>query len=95
MEKKVFGKTLRGQEVTLYTLENKNGMKLKVMDFGATMVSLFAKDRDGAFRDVILGYDDPAEYERHCHGFFYGLHGHAVLLRQFCGAACGKRRRVL
>ena len=64
MEKKVFGKTLRGQEVTLYTLENKNEMKLKVMDLGATMVSLFAKDRDGAFRDVILGYDDPAEYER-------------------------------
>lgn len=64
METKKFGKTLDGQEVTLYTLENKNGTKLRLMDLGATMVSLFVKDREGTFRDVILGYDDPAEYER-------------------------------
>lgn len=33
---------------------------------------------DGAFRDVILGYDNPAEYERHAgkEGVFYDFrHG--------------------
>ncbi|MGN1175091.1 MAG: aldose epimerase family protein [Roseburia sp.] len=64
MQIETFGKTVDGKEVKCYTLENKNGMKLKLMDLGATMVSLFVKDKEEKFRDVILGYDDPMEYQR-------------------------------
>lgn len=80
-----FGKTLEGQEVTCYTLKNRNGMTLKLMNLGATMVSLFVKDKDGVFRDVILGYDDPAQYQRQtCYfGAVIGRNANRI-----AGAAC-------
>lgn len=34
-EKQLFGTTKDGKEVYLYTLENKNGMKAVVMNYGA------------------------------------------------------------
>lgn len=58
-----FGKTKDGQEGKLYLLKNKNGMKAKVSDYGATLVSLFVPDCEGLLRDVVLGYDDVAGYE--------------------------------
>ena len=33
-----FGKLKSGEEAHLYTLTNKNGMKAKITDFGATIV---------------------------------------------------------
>lgn len=59
MEKKSFG------EANLYVFENKNGMKMALTDFGATLVSLTAPDRDGNFPDVTLGYDTAEKY-REC-----------------------------
>lgn len=70
MTKKVFGKTQSGQEVTLYTLENANGMKANVTDFGAILVNLFVPDGKGGTKDVVLGYDNVAEYEEN--GCFFG-----------------------
>ena len=61
--KTIFGKTKDGRETYLYELTNGNGMKAYVTDFGATLVRLFAFDKDGKPVDVVLGYDDAAEYE--------------------------------
>ena len=47
MKKRVFGTTKDGKEVFLYTLENKNGMKAEVTDFGAILVNLFVPDKNG------------------------------------------------
>lgn len=58
-----FGKTKDGQEGKLYLLQNKNGMQVKVSDYGATLVSLLVPDCEGELRDVVLGYDDVAGYE--------------------------------
>ena len=57
-----FGKTKEGQEVTLYTLENA-GLKVCISDFGAHIVSVFAPDKNGEVRDVILGFDSVTGYE--------------------------------
>ena len=40
MEKVNFGVTKRGEEASLYVLENKNNTTIKVTDYGATLVSL-------------------------------------------------------
>src|SRR5689334_21888912 len=40
IKKEPFGKTKDGQEVTLYTVTNKNGLVLKMIDYGATVVSM-------------------------------------------------------
>lgn len=62
--KNTFGKTEDGQEYYLYTLENSQGMELAVSDYGATLVQVLVPDKDGAKRDVVLGYDDVSGYEK-------------------------------
>ena len=59
-----FGTTKDGKEAHLYTLENKNGMKAYVSDFGAVLVRLLVPDQEGKAVDVVLGYDDAAGYEQ-------------------------------
>ncbi len=61
--KKEFGKNSRGEAVSLYEITNAAGMKAIVTDFGATLHSLFVPDRDGNFRDVVLGYAEVSGYE--------------------------------
>lgn len=61
--KKEFGKTKDGQQVFLYLIENKNGIKAAVTNYGATLVSLWVPDRDGNMADIVLGYDDVTGYE--------------------------------
>lgn len=49
-------------DATLYTLHNRQGMSVSVLDHGAAMVSWQAPDREGRFADVVLGYDGLAGY---------------------------------
>lgn len=80
VQAKQFGTTKNGEEVTCYTLENKNGMKAEFIDYGAIIVSLFVPDKDGKLDDVVLGYDDVAAYE--ANGCFFGAligrHGNRI-----------------
>lgn len=64
MEKQEFGKTGSGQAASVYTISNSRGMELRATDFGAAVVSLFVKDKDGNLLDVVLGYDDVLPYEQ-------------------------------
>ena len=59
---KPFGKTPHGEVVTLYTLTNKNGMSVSIMDYGATIVKLIVPDRNGKLDDVVLGFDQFSPY---------------------------------
>ena len=68
MKKDLFGKTKSGEIVNRYEISNSNGMKLDVSDYGATVLALFVKDKDGSLVDVALGYEDFAAYEKgHCY----------------------------
>lgn len=46
-----------GKVVKLFTLTNKNGMTLKVTNYGATLTYLSAPDKNGVFENVVLGFD--------------------------------------
>jgi len=48
--------------VNLYTMTNKHGMSVSIMDYGATVVSVVTPDRGGHLDDVALGFDDPMTY---------------------------------
>lgn len=63
MQKQSFGKTKEGKEVFLYTLENKNGMKAQITNFGAILVNLYVPDKNGKAEDVVLGFDSVTGYE--------------------------------
>jgi aldose 1-epimerase len=59
---KAFGRTPEGQLVRLYTLTNKNGVTVSIMDYGATIVKILTPDRDGKFDDIVLGFDKFSPY---------------------------------
>lgn len=48
-----------------YTLENKNGLKLKLTNFGGIVSEIHVPDRDGNFADVTLGFETIEEYVDH------------------------------
>ena len=58
-----FGKTKEGQDVYTVTLKNKNHMEVEILTLGAALHRIILEDADGIRRDVILGYDTPAEYQ--------------------------------
>lgn len=62
-QKTDFGRIKGGESAVLYTFKNTSGMQMKVTDFGAILVSVIVKDKDGMERDVVQGYDSAAEYE--------------------------------
>ena len=52
-----FGILPDGQHVSVFTLTNRQGMQVKVLDFGAIISEIHVPDRDGSFADVVLGFD--------------------------------------
>lgn len=69
MDTRFFGRNHLGEDATLYTFRNANGMVMAVTDFGATLHSLLVPTASGPV-DVVLGYDDPAGYEGPSGTFF-------------------------
>ena len=57
VQKTRFGETPDGQQVDLYTLTNAGGVKVTIMNYGATVVSIEVPDRNDNIADVTLGYD--------------------------------------
>ena len=70
----VFGKTKDGQQVDLYTLTNANGVVLKVSTYGAIITELHVPDKTGKTADVVLGFNNFAQYEAG-HPFFGAIAG--------------------
>jgi len=56
--------TAKGQTAHLYELEGEGGLRAQLTDYGATLVALFVKDKNGVERDVVCGYDSATDYER-------------------------------
>ena len=57
-----FDTVINGDSVKLYTLKNQNGLEACITNFGGRVVSLMVPDRDGKMTDVVLGYDNIAQY---------------------------------
>jgi aldose 1-epimerase len=46
-----------GQEVLQFTLQNKSGMIVKVINYGCTIADIVVPDKSGNFSSVLLGFD--------------------------------------
>ncbi len=57
-----FGKLPDGREAKLFTLTNKNGLRAKISDLGATLVAMEVPDKAGKVADVTHGFDSPEGY---------------------------------
>jgi len=58
-----FGITKAGQSIDKISLKSANGLECILINYGATIQSLFVKDRVGGLVDVVLGYDTLVQYE--------------------------------
>ena len=54
--------TVDGKTVQLYTLTNKNGLVMKVTNYGTIITELHVPDKAGKFDDIVLGYSTVDEY---------------------------------
>lgn len=57
-----FDTIIGGDTVKLYTLKNDKGMEVSITNYGGRVVSLVVPDKDGKPTDVVLGYDNIAQY---------------------------------
>lgn len=57
-----FGKLPDGREAKIFTLTNKNGLRAKITELGATIVSMEVPDKAGTLADVTYGFDSPEGY---------------------------------
>jgi aldose 1-epimerase len=55
--REIYGSMPDGREVAIFTLTNANGLRARVTEYGAILVSLEVPDRDGKLADVTHGYD--------------------------------------
>ncbi|MBS0203313.1 MAG: galactose mutarotase [Planctomycetes bacterium] len=70
-----YGTTAAGEEVTQYSLRNRSGMKVNLIDWGAIITSVEVPDREGKMANVTLSHPDLAAYEENAPYF---------------GGACGR-----
>lgn len=65
-----FEATLDGKQTGLYILENHNGVKAAVTNYGGRLVSLMVPDKNGKMTDVVVGFKSVQEYENSTEPYF-------------------------
>jgi aldose 1-epimerase len=85
MASRSFGEMPDGKPVTLYTLTNRNGVEMTVMNYGGIIVSLKVPDKNGKLDDIVLGYDSLAGYIRSnpYFGSLIGRYGNRIAKGKF------------
>ena len=83
--KQAFGKTPDGKTAQIYTLVNTNGARMRLTNYGGTVVSLEVPDRNGELGDVVLGFDDLAGYIKDSpyFGCLVGRYGNRIAKGKF------------
>jgi len=62
VQKESWGKTPKDVPVDLYTIDNGKGLRVKIMTYGATIVSVETPDRDGKSANIALSMDSLEGY---------------------------------
>ncbi|MDB5746421.1 MAG: galactose-epimerase [Massilia sp.] len=57
-----FGQLPDGRTVSVFTLLNRAGMSVRILDFGGIITEIHVPDRNGDFADVALGFDTLEPY---------------------------------
>ena len=85
IEKNHFGKTIDGTNVVQYILSNKKGMEISIITYGGIITSWTAADKNGDYKDIVLGYNTLAEYEAETpyFGALIGRYGNRIAKGKF------------
>ncbi|MCM2370101.1 aldose epimerase family protein [Aporhodopirellula aestuarii] len=75
------------ESTDVYTLQNQDGLVVKVTNYGAIIMSILTRDRDGNLSDVTLGHRTPSEYieaaEKPYFGAVVGRYGNRIAKGSF------------
>lgn len=79
VSKELFATTKNGEEVYAYTLDNGNGMTVKVMNYGAALLEVNVPSNNGVV-DVLLGHKEFSGYEDNgsAHGAVVGRNANRI-----------------
>lgn len=61
--KESFGYLSSGEPVDLFTLTNDKNLSIKITNYGGIITTINMPDRNGNSADIVLGYDELADYE--------------------------------
>jgi aldose 1-epimerase len=80
-----YGKTKDDQDVKVHTLTNLKGLRVKLIDYGATLISVETPDRSGKLANITLGFPTLDGYlQRHPYfGSTVGRYGNRIAGGQF------------
>ena len=80
-----FGLTKEGQPVSRYTMTNRSGASVSILDYGGIVQSILVPDREGRLADVTLGFDTIDGYlvGHGCMGDTIGRYGNRIAKGQF------------
>lgn len=80
-----FGTLPDGRPVSQFTLINRGGMIVKILDFGGIINEIHVPDRDGAFADVALGFETVQPYVKDSPylGALIGRYGNRIARGRF------------
>ncbi|XP_022188222.1 galactose mutarotase [Nilaparvata lugens] len=97
ISKELFGKDGDGNPVHKFTMKNKSGFSVEVIDYGAAIKNLLLPSKNGGTTDVVLGFDSMEGYLSEVNPYFgatvgrvanrtkptnFDFHGHKVALTQ-------------
>lgn len=81
-----FDTTIDGKQVGLYYIQNKNGLKAAITNYGARMVGMLVPDKHSQLRDVVIGFDKLVHFiaaEEPFFGAVVGRYGNRIAKGRF------------
>ncbi|MDX1680162.1 MAG: aldose epimerase family protein, partial [Akkermansiaceae bacterium] len=82
----IHGKLADGRKVRIFTLTNTKGLRARISEYGAILVSLEAPDARGQVADLTHGFDTLEDWVRHndpCFGATIGRYGNRIAAGRF------------
>ena len=85
IDKIQFGETMDGTGVDQFILSNNKGMEVRIITYGGIITSWTAPDKNGGYKDIVLGYNTLAEYEAETpyFGALIGRYGNRIAKGKF------------
>ena len=85
IDKIQFGETMDGTDVDQFILSNNSGMEIRIITYGGIITSWTAPDKNGNYKDIVLGYNTLAEYEAETpyFGALIGRYGNRIAKGKF------------
>jgi aldose 1-epimerase len=85
-ERKNFQSTVDGKQTDLFILQNHNGIKAAITNYGGRIVSLLVPDKNGKLTDVVAGFDNVNDYVKSTESYYgatIGRYGNRIANGKF------------